>query len=146
MFPHPAHAGINCRRAPIQTLSPLSGCRVFLRGGFFFHGAIVVQQDGARIPKPITVSASSMTYWPGTNTPKSLNNVFTEKRRSPFEGDQTERAKATLQRKQSIYGQATGAVGHGAAVIEGLSEIAQKRLKAVPFSQPITPRSKKARP
>jgi len=65
---------------------------------------------------------------------------------SLFEGDQTERAKATLQRKQSIYGQSTGAVGHGAAVIDGLSEMAQKRLKAVPFSQPITPRSKKARP
>lgn len=88
---------------------------------------------------------TNVNQWPD-GTPKSMNNVFTEKRRSPFDGDQTERAKATLQRKQSIYGQATGAVGHGAAVIEGLSDMAKKRLKAVPFSQPITPRSKKARP
>lgn len=65
---------------------------------------------------------------------------------SLFADDKAEAAKATLHRNQSIYGQATGAKVHGAAVIEGLSDRAQKQLKAVPFSQPITPRSKKARP
>lgn len=65
-------------------------------------------------------------------------SAFSIPDQSLFADDQTERAKATLQRKQSIYGQATGAVGHGAAVIEGLSDMAQKRLKAVPFSAPIS--------
>lgn len=73
-------------------------------------------------------------------------SAFSIPDQSLFADDKAGQAKATLQRKQSIYGQATGAVGHGAAVIEGLSATAQKRLKAVPFSQPITPRSKKARP
>lgn len=139
MFHHPAHAGIHCRRAPIQTLSSLSGCRVFLRGGFFFHGAIVVQQDGSRISNPIDEDSYSMTSaWPD-GTPKSLNNAFTQRPASVFAADKAEQAKATLARKGAHYGQATGAVGHGAAVMPTLSKKAQKLLKATPFSQPIAP-------
>jgi hypothetical protein len=68
-----------------------------------------------------------------------MNNVFTEKRLSPFAGDKAEQAKATLARKGSHYGQGTGAVGHGAAVMPTLSKKAQKLLKATPFSEPIAP-------
>lgn len=57
---------------------------------------------------------------------------------SLFSDDKAEAAKATLARNQSIYGQATGAVGHGSAVIDGLSDRAQKQLKAVPFSAPVS--------
>lgn len=57
---------------------------------------------------------------------------------SLFADDKAEAAKATLHRNQSIYGQATGAKVHGAAVIEGLSDRAQKQLKAVPFSAPVS--------
>lgn len=56
-----------------------------------------------------------------------------------FSADKVEQAKATLARKGSHYGQATGAVGHGAAVMPTLSAKAQKLLKATPFSQPIAP-------
>lgn len=83
--------------------------------------------------------------WPD-GTPKSLNNAFTQRPASVFAADKAEQAKATLQRKQSYYGKETGAVGHGAAVMPTLSAKAQTILKATPFSEPIAPKSKKARP
>lgn len=76
--------------------------------------------------------------WPD-GTPKSLNNAFTQRPDAVFSADKVEQAKAPLQRKQSYYGQATGAVGHGAAVMPTLSKRAQTRLKATPFSAPISP-------
>jgi hypothetical protein len=132
----------DCWQTQRQTqCSPRCAAKAGSVGGGLFssHGAIVVQQDGERIPKPITVSASSMTYWPGTNTPKSLNNAFTQRPASVFAADKAEQAKATLARKGSHYGQATGAVGHGAAVMPTLSKKAQMLLKATPFSEPIAP-------
>ncbi len=81
----------------------------------------------------------SKLFWPGTKTPKSLNNAFTQRPASVFAADKAEQAKATLARKGSHYGQATGAVGHGAAVMPTLSKKAQKLLKATPFSEPIAP-------
>ena len=79
-----------------------------------------------------------ITTWPD-GTPKSTCNAFTVRPESVFASDKSEQAKATLHRKQSFYGQATGAVGHGAAVMPTLSKRAQKLLKATPFSQPIAP-------
>lgn len=78
------------------------------------------------------------TTWP-CGTVKSTGNAFTARPASVFASDKSEQAKATLQRKQSYYGQATGAVGHGAAVMPTLSKKAQKLLKATPFSEPIAP-------
>ena len=114
---------------------------VSVGGGLFLHGAIVVQQDGARIPNSATVSVYSMNFWPGTNTPKSSGNAFTARPPSLFADDKSEKAKATLARKDAHYGQSTGAVAHGHTVMPGLSAKAQKRLKAVPYSQPIAPRT-----
>lgn len=65
-------------------------------------------------------------------------SAFSIPDQSLFAEDQTDRAKATLQRKKSHYGSDKGTQGHGAAVMSGLSDMAQKRLKAVPFSAPIS--------
>ena len=78
------------------------------------------------------------TTWPD-GTPRSTGNAFTARPASLFAGDKAEMAKATLHRKQSFYGQATGAVGHGHEVMPTLSAKAQKLLKATPFSEPIAP-------
>lgn len=78
------------------------------------------------------------TTWPD-GTPKSTCNAFTVRPASVFSTDKSEQAKATLQRKKSHYGSNKGATGHGHAVMPGLSEEAQKRLKATPFSAPISP-------
>ena len=76
--------------------------------------------------------------WPD-GTPKSACNAFTARPPSLFADDKSEKAKATLARKDSHYGKATGAVAHGHTVMPGLSAKAQKRLKAVPFSAPLSP-------
>lgn len=76
--------------------------------------------------------------WPD-GTLKSTNNAFTQRPAAVFATERSEQAKATLARKGSHYGQATGAVGHGAAVMPTLSKKAQMLLKATPFSQPIAP-------
>lgn len=108
-------------------------------GVFSSHGVNVVQQNGSRISNPIDEDSYSMTSaWPD-GTPKSLNNAFTQRPASVFAADKAEQAKATLARKGSHYGQATGAVGHGAAVMPTLSKKAQTILKATPFSEPIAP-------
>jgi hypothetical protein len=79
-------------------------------------------------------------------TPRTTG-AFSIPDQSLFSGDQTERAKATLQRKKSHYGSDKGTQGHGAAVMSGLSKEAQKRLKATPFSAPISPgKSAKKKP
>ena len=105
----------------------------------FFHGAIVVQQDGARIPFFGNEDSHSMSnFWPD-GTVKSAGNAFTARPPSVFADDKGEKAKATLARKDAHYGQSTGAVAHGHTVMPGLSAKAQKRLKAVPYSQPIAP-------
>lgn len=57
---HPAHAGIHCRREPNQTLSSLSGFRVFLRGGLSFHALNVQPSAAGRIPRRIDGGLSSM--------------------------------------------------------------------------------------
>lgn len=52
--PHPAHAGIHCRREPFQSAYPLPGVgRVFLRGGFFFHAMTVRPSAAGRIPRRV---------------------------------------------------------------------------------------------
>lgn len=84
-----------------------------------------------------STQVSGATWKDGTS--KSLNNAFTQRPASVFAADKAEQAKATLARKGSHYGQATGAVGHGAAVMPTLSKRAQTRLKATPFSAPISP-------
>ena len=79
-----------------------------------------------------------MTTWPD-GTPRSTGNAFTVPAESAFATDKNEMAKATLHRKQSIYGSEKGTVGHGHAVMPTLSAKAQRLLKAAPYSQPIAP-------
>lgn len=78
------------------------------------------------------------TTWPD-GTPRSTCNAFTDRPASVFSADKAEQAKATIARNGAHYGQGTGAVGHGAAVMPTLSAKAQKLLKATPFSEPIAP-------
>lgn len=140
MFHHHAHAGIHCRRAPIQTLSSLSGCRVFLRGGFFFHVVNVTAITSARINSTNDENSYSMDviHRQGQNRPEKPRSGFSIPE-TFFGDDKAEQAKATLHAKQSFYGSEKGTKGHGHAVMPGLSKEAQKRLKASPFSAPISP-------
>jgi len=142
-------AANGCQAQNLARVSPPLALQVALFGdGLFTHGRPSLHfshnsQSSQRTMSKQTVCKSSQ--W-SDGTAKSLNNAFTQRPSSVFSCDRTEQAKATLHRKQSHYGSSNGAYGHGAPVMAGLSEKAQVRLKAVPFSQPIAPKSKKARP
>ena len=76
-------------------------------------------------------------------TPKSMNNVFTEKRLSPFAGDKAEQAKATIQARNEARNEAIKAPvgGHAVNGLKNLSKRGQKLLAPVRvgFCTPIEP-------